>query len=498
MSDAICNIMPNRTRNIGNLEPTHRYIRFLPKSKYQLDALNEHYTIFNFPLDNIPNTLNDKDLTDVRSNPNEPYMYAMVEYDKELPDSIEWSLLDTFFNPYCSKLCSDNRDLADAIMEEAYKLSYNIENTTRAAISTWIPHGTIRVWDDVAARYVPVEGVRVYCSNSLMIDTQGAITDQNGHFMSNVSFVDDVTYMIQWKDAEWAIRFGVLDPAISISTVKPNAFNVDIYKTDKSNYYAATTFRAAQYYWHYGPLYHNITSPTMDEQVQIYCYDEISADDGSYGYFWHGFMDETDPDIELWCKNKTTDQIIRYTSHELAHAAHYANAGRTQYNNTHIVVRESWTTLIEYLLSEGLYEYVDTRLGTQCIDSLFDTYTWCDEWLCYIEYSPNSFNQQMWSYMTPSTTSFYTPMFIDIYDNLNQRMWYTDIEPLPATIVSKIPNDRIWLNDLEWIEDCVFSKRTVNGVREELLEYNNDADLGIPVEDINSLFEFYLQIDDTE
>lgn len=489
MEEAIANVAPNLTRGVGTLEPTHKYIRFLPRNVDQFDALNEHYTIFNFPLDNIPDIpegegcVSSKNLSDV------PYMYSVIEYDKKLPDSIEWCQIKTIFNPYASELFADNKDLAEEIMISAYEISQETETQTKAAISTWIPRGTIKVWDDVAKQYVPVEGVRVYCSNSQMTDTQGSVTDQYGYFQSNVSFVDDVEYILHWKSDEWLIKYGDLVPAITICTIKPNAFDLNIAAHNFDNYYAATIFRAANYYWNYSPSYHDLTAPTMSNRVKIKCVNEHLSEEGWAGYFSPGANWLNNIDIHVYCKDWATDIIMRTTFHELAHAAHCVGAGLYWNEQTESVVQESWACFVEYLLTEGQYSYIDGFCGTDCMSTLFELYPICDDLMCYVTYLPNSINRQTWEFDTPTTTSEYTPLFIDIYDRFNQRTYYAG-----TYREYNVPNDNLYVPDVAWIEDCAFNKLTVNGVREALI--NDSSILNISVSDINSLFELYLDIEE--
>ena len=74
----------------------------------------------------------------------------------------------------------------------------------------------------------------------------------------------------------------------------------------------------------------------MSEDVRITCYNESSSGEpyNAIGLFYPNDREANEPIIEIWCKNHTSESIISTTFHELAHAAHLANAGNNRYYNT--------------------------------------------------------------------------------------------------------------------------------------------------------------------
>lgn len=492
MLDAYNYVKGNTTRgadiNPSEVIPTHRYIKFTPKNRFQVDALNEHYTLYTFPLNEIPQSKSNNVINPLS---NDGSLYAMIEYNAILPDSITFEEIGCYHNPSKSNLIIDE-DLTEEVTRTAYAIASLGDPTRASELTPWRPSGTIRIWDDLTNDYIPMESLQVEIFHSQSTQSYTTETDENGYFVGKISFYDDVSYVIHWKGDEWAIKYDDVTPAITISSAsRYNNFDLQINKNHIGAYYAGTIYRAATFYWHFASPY---TPPTMSEDVRITCYNESSSGEpyNAIGLFYPNDREANEPIIEIWCKNHTSESIISTTFHELAHAAHLANAGNNRYYNTARIIKESWARYIQYKLVDKLYSFLSYITNIEYTSLLhIKKIMCCDNEQCFIEYTPDEHNIQYWYYNQYPDLNIYSPLFIDIADGFNQRSWFQEYN---LSYINDIPNDKIRIANGELIEDLVFNNATVSDVKNDLIEYITINDLNISMEDINDLFEVYERI----
>ena len=490
MEQAYEYVKSNSTRNtninVDNIAPTHRYIKFIPANRDQVDALISNYTVYNFPLDAIPQTKANEAISAMNNGD----LYALVEYDAILPDSITYNEICTLHNPYATDNIDIDSDVVDEIAKTAYAISKYGDASMVSKLTPWRPKGTIRVWDDLTNDYIPLEGVEVHITNSLLSAPWIVKTDENGYFEGNIAFSDDISYIIQWKGDEWAIKFDNMNPAMTVSYSSRLPLDLIIPKTSVATYNAATVNRAAYFYWDVALHY---TPPTMAETVRITCYNKPNDGNGDIGLFYPGDVAIDKPIIEIWCGNRLSHDIISTTFHELAHAAHYASVGIYNYSRTNKIIKESWTRYIQSKLPDNLYRGLSSVTNVDYEDLMHNQILYLDSgYQSFVEYSPDNYNIQNWKYNPDSNQFVYTPLFIDISDCLNQREWYQNF----GNNSNDYPNDKVCIiGGISLIENLVFHCKTVAEVKNTLLEYISDHDLDIPTEDVNDLFNIYERVE---
>lgn len=492
MNQAISTTLSKRgiTRSLEQqLEPTHKYVKFMPQNRHQFDFLNDKYALFNFNIDSLTD-INGEVLLSTNSKSE---FYSYVDYNDVLTDSIPYEIIKTIFDPLSSEEFQSNTSLANDIILEAYSLAGY--DQTRSS-TPWRPSGTIRVWDDIAQDYVPIEGVTVYVGNSSIINPTPCVTNADGFFESNVTFVDDVRYIVQWKDTpKWSIKFGDIEPAITISSSIRYELSLNIDDDNIGAFNAATIFRAARYYWYEAPQ-EGLTPPNSQSPIRISCYDEAYDEEyNAIGLFWPYDREDDEPNIEIWCKNKTTHKNMATTFHELGHATHYASIGYSNFNSNDMsdVIIESWANFTKSYLLDRYYEYLEITLDTFFSEGVHQTHSWCDNTSCYIMDKPDDYNCQNWIYNPSSSTIHYTPLFIDILDDFNQYYWYTSVYPNSYN-ASRVCNDVIRINRADIIEQIAFNSQNVAEVKDLLEDYITEEDLEFSQSDIDDLFEFYMLI----
>ena len=490
MEQAYEYVKSNSTRNtnidVDNVVPTHRYVKFTPVNRHQVDALINNYTVYNFPLDAIPQAKANEAVSAINNGD----LYALVEYDAILPDSITHDEICTLHNPYAADNIDIDSDVADEITKTAYAISKYGDASMASVLTPWRPKGTIRVWDDLTNDYIPLEGVEVHITNSLLSSPWIVRTDENGYFEGNLAFSDDISYIIQWKGDEWAIKFDDMNPAMTVSYSSRLPLDLVIPKSSVATYNAATVNRAAYYYWNIALQF---TPPTMSETVRITCYNEPNNGDGSIGLFYPGDRGIDKPIIEIWCGNRLSQDIISTTFHELAHAVHYTSAGAYNYNQTNRIIKESWTRYIQSKLPDYLYSGLSSVTNVDYEPLMHNQILYLDYgYQSFVEYSPDNYNRQNWVYNPNSSQFVYTPLFIDITDCLNQREWYQSF----GINSNNYPNDKVYvMGGISLIEHLVFHCKTVAEVKSALLEYISEQNLDIQIEDVNDLFEIYERVE---
>lgn len=411
MKIALDNIKSNTKKNSNvSIQPTHLYVRFLPKSELELDSLEEDTTLylFDYPLDykikNKGTYYHDPSIPEG----NITWQYTVVPINYIFPN-IEYEIISNLFlsfdNQQGLKSGSINEITWPELEKEALLITNNLNKSyfSSKLKSSWYPSGTIRVWDDIANRYIPVVGAKVRAVNWFKV--KESYTNSNGFFQTE-SFNNAVDYTIKWERTDYDIREGAWGQAYYQGpNESTSAWNLDIgsaTSTTKSMRYA--TIHRAAYRYHYGNI-NGMKRPKVWVSLK-YCY----YDKAGTGVNW-GNWDPTGlfPDILIYGKNSSgnyhsTDVIYSTSIHETGHASHIElmNAGEIQFGQVSWILIESWANAVEWYISKIEY----TELGITNYDN---PNTW--------PYSRFGDNMQWWK---SSNDHIYTPLFIDLVDNFNQ------------------------------------------------------------------------------
>ena len=160
-------------------------------------------------------------------------------------------------------------------------------------------------------------------------------------------------------------------------------------------------------------------------------------------------------------------EVFSTACHELGHAAHYTN-NRNTYGKCKTSLLESWARCVQYVLTNQEYK----ELGV------------FHKLPAYPE--NGSYNFQAWNPQVYDRN--YTPLFIDLIDDFNQRAYHQG-----NTIY---PDDEIHDMPVSVVQDIVFRSKTFADVKRLLLDYaaknKYAAQLyNLTTETINRLFAVY-------
>jgi len=499
-----------------DIQPTHTYMRFLPNNEEEWGMLKSDtiLVLYDFPLDyeikNLGTYYHDSSLPENAIT----WQYCVVPIGYNIP-SIQHELLYEVYIPD-----DDNANLKSSpvmnqflidLEYESVKLTGNLpenenglKNTKGLLPSKWTPKGTIKVWDNLigsttTSRQVfdhweyyncgeddeypmeqktiaPIEQCKRAVYRYEYTTTQGSyipliqtsvharwfthierdLTDANGYF-ETCQFRYKVNYAIKWERGHYDIRNGMILQAWYNGTKKRGNWNLNI-KGGESIMYA-TMHRAAYKHFYGNNL--GIRRPILiDGSKTKICY----RDGEGTGVFWGDWSSSgIFPDIQVWGKEngsyKPTNQIFGTTAHELGHQSHSQYIGNIQFWQTSKTIYESWATAVEWALTNDEYHTMGARFGGAAA----------------IDYNHEA-GKQSWPIFV---TWEYSPIFIDLIDNVNQRtIWGANR-----------PNDLITGYTLSYINYNIL--RNSYGLSSLRNEIKNHKISGVTDADVDELFALY-------
>ena len=394
------------------LKPTHLYVRFLPTDTAQYERLVADTTLDfdSYPLD--------YELTEGDSyhDPSLPadvitWQYTVVPADYDLKGlGIMYEVLDELYI-LDEDLEREDISVGDtqlrsgkgsglswkSVVDEALIQTGNVGETTLR--SKWTPAATIKAYDDLMGKYIPLQGVKVRIRYFAFLKAYH-YTDANG----NVSFSSkrtSVEYSIEWERDMWDIRDDGTQ-AYYHGPDQKEKWNLNINTgAPKSLHYSA--IHRALYKYYYGDCC-GLIRPSKSLRVS---YQKGSDPEKiALAKTYHNRISKLigiKPEIEVFEKNTSgvylnVHEVVANTIHELAHASHCMYVGKSIYEATHIGIYESWATAVEWYLTRNLYTNMGlTNSMLKIIDIDYQEQEWCI-----------------------TSRTYYTPLFIDLYDDLNE------------------------------------------------------------------------------
>ena len=488
------------------INPTHMYMRFLPADNDEWDLLKKDTTLilFDFPLDyeikNLGTYYHDPSLPEDAIT----WQYCVLPIGYNIPD-IQNELIYEVYIPGKDKNYKGMDQFLNDLEYESVKLTGNLPKEGLSNTKgKWTPEGTIKVWDDligstttsyrvfdhweyydcggddhiehernqiivpieqckravyryvytaVDGSYIPLAGAKVSARWFTHVAT--GITNSSGNFRMG-SFRYKVNYAIKWERGDYDIRNGTLLQAWYNGPKQKGDWDLNIGKGGKSIMYA--TIHRAAYKQFYGDNL-GIRKPTGLGKTKL-CY----IDENGTGIFWGDWIDYGIlPDIKIWGKKdgsyRTVNQIFGTTTHELGHMSHWHLIGVDNYAFTGEVIYESWATAVEWALTNDEYHTMGARFGGTAA----------------INYNHED-GKGRWPV---GVTWEYSPIFIDLIDDVNQRTIWG----------SNRPNDLIDGYSLQYIQNKIL--KDARGISSLHTAVKANKIPGVSDADIDELFALY-------
>ena len=418
---------------------THLYLKFKPKNNNELEILKDDSSLilYSYPLDydiTLGTYYHDPSIPD--SLPT--YQYCSVPVDKKIPSGIEYELLDELFIPDENKdginlnKTKSNDDLVSRLVEESFRLTGNLDSNTldrKVKASNWRPAGKIRFWDDVTNNWRGVEGVIVKARN--WFTTHQGIVDANGNYSCDGTFKGDANYSLDWERYDFALREAWLDGANINGPKKKGNWDNDF--TSGKNFFHAKVFLWAYRYYHLDidGLKRPPKNAILKTQMHIRCYDENGVSNFKKERRFMGlgsaikiYSKETSLDGSVTYAN--SERLLNVVSHELAHASHWElRKNKWNNNKTEDKLIESWAMGVAWKLTRKVY-FNHNHYAFMTFDDMKND-----------EFGKNQ----------------YTPIIIDLLDNLNQGGCCSKTLPIDEISGYTIKNIEDVLKDCETLSD---------------------------------------------
>ncbi len=470
MKKALENVNVNRSEKLSlKIEPNYLYVRFLPKDddEYVLISRDKNLDLYNYPLDYEIVQRGNKYRDPSLKEDSFTWQYAAVKADYKFP-KIKYEILSELFLPDKDEALNKLGDGSTEELDyEALKLSNNLpdKKIKNGKIASWVPTGTILMFDDVKNTNVPLKGCKV--RTRVWFSTETALTDNNGYFNIGVNYNNTPNFSILWSRDEFEIFDGDFTQAIFDGPQQSYPWNLTI-SSGKSRSYALV--HRSAWLWYYTPAPLQIAGLIKPPYVRFAVRDTDNQN-SSPGLFVP--YNPNVPKINVWTRctdgnnypydfrDRSCLEIFGSVAHELGHAAHWGFNSSGYHGNNRLA--EAW--------GEGIkYEF------------------------CFEEYGkagdPNTY-----SLGTPPNVVGFTDPYSDSnnFSDAFQRRWdiYTDSNTYPALvrdlsddfdqeIVFSNPNyarDRVSGYTILQFQAALLSTGSWNGVRDYLKNnYDNPTE----------------------
>lgn len=402
--------LPAKTKsqiNLEDIQPTHYYVRFYPKSIEEQDILRNikpYVFLSETPLDRkvVVGGSSYHDPSIPEDLPTFQYTVVPVarwaELERTVPVEAE-ILIKAYIPDYDEAYTTKSEheygiptSAYEALLKEAYRITGNKYEDMPETKASWHPSGRIRAYDDEISAYNPVKGVRIRGTHLLKV--KETLTNSQGQFTLE-SFSNSVSLKIIWESDDWDIRDGLIGQATFDGPQLNNqTWFCDIDTTHQKNVRYAAIHRAA-YRYYYDDI-GGLARPVIANKLKICQRDTYDIHGGVFN------LNEATglSSIEIFTKNssgayKPMNVIFFVAAHELGHAVHYSWTG-SDWSDYCGSIKESWGVFTSSILFQKEYNRTPDR---------------------YFR----------WPLPPDNGTSdlHYTPIFLDLYDDINQHDYYT-------------------------------------------------------------------------
>ena len=351
-----------------DVKPTDLYVRFLPKSDAEYQALlDAGLNLMDHPLDY--RILKEGDYYHDPSVAEEDvtWQYAVVGKDFVFPEGIQHEILEEcYLSEHDPSTRAPGCDVDwEAVERTAYELTGNADllvPQTRADAAVGTPSGRITIVDKDYAGGKPfgVAGVMVSCNS--FVKFSHCYTDRDGYYTMPQQFTSNPRFRLVFhNELGFSIGFNLILIPGSISTLgkgTPEGLSVQVTPESEGSLFrrCAVNNAAYDYYTRCSEGDMNLTLPPKD--IRIWTFRDMES--SSTTMLHHGtFMDNNIfakylgkyaslikvflPDITIGCGGgKDYSIIYRAVTHELSHASHFAQAGKKYWNPYISYIIVSW------------------------------------------------------------------------------------------------------------------------------------------------------------
>lgn len=484
------------TAQATNIVATHHYVRFLPKDNHEYTLLLKNVRFFPFPLDRqiVEGGSFYRDPDPANEGKQFSWQYAVVPVQQALP-GVQYEILD--------ELCMPDES-GQVLGKVGAKGPLGPEGPTVLRV-------VVRVWDTKLKQYIPLQGLAVNVINTALGQSLAyGTTDATGTAVISGYFkvTKDIYYNIFWsdgKESKWFMTDGNDNQLFYNVKAVSGVTNIDI-QSSPSNVVVeqqlGTIHRAA--YRTYYKRNSNLLPPANEDAIQIAYKDEEHAYAGGFCYGYWPEQPFVKVNIEIFGRMSGehlvgTLPIFSTTVHELGHINHAVNSGRyTEAFSSESIIIESWAVAVENLLTSLEYaSYGYTFFKTESLPYFGGPPGPEGQPTMRNFVVPHGLNYQAWPYISGDRKRPYSPIFIDLIDDENQRDYYYGLgvknnwQGIYVDLYKKIPNDNIKNFTLGELQNLLKTTNTLEQLRDNVKRLRNLH--GNSIGAIDNLFIKYIE-----
>jgi len=357
-----------------------------------------------------------------------PILYVVWPIPIKLPHSFDFEIDYEVFIPNHSPWYSIERDRLDFLeckcVEKALNLSPQTQNNQRSAC-----YGYIYQYDDWANDNIPVSGLKLRFE--LGSNITDITTDETGYFYINTSPYATATAI--YEESRWKLTSATSSSPISnvLNNIPGNWLNGDVLLLNDKT----TTIQLALHYHFYNSSI-PILYQTNSIRIKI-----ITDYQGHSGEFHPGLLGQSN--IEIYLGIFSGGSLFAVMCHELGHYTHYlALNGFFNFETTHRLIKESYADYVGWYTTRTFYKNKKPSISYDLLDSNLSART-----------------SQSWVKTETGSTSYYSPLFVDLVDTYNQ---HTENSLYNNDCISSVPHDVIFE---------LIHKKTWNSIKNEMSNY---------------------------
>lgn len=367
---ALRNLYPVKSERT-DIHPTDLYVRFLPRTGEDLEALRESgLYLLDHPMDyrivKEGDWYRDPEVEDGAIT----WQYAVVDRNFTFPEGIVHQVLQKCYisehDP--ATRAADGIDW-EAVERESYRITGNGDMLLpQTKAEPQAPQGRITMTDPLFCEGKPVgvSGVMVACNVFTKICVTH--TDRDGYYSMDKTFTSDPRYRLVFQNSKgFSVGINLILLPASVSTLGkggPGGIDYNITEADDAALMRRTAVNNAayDYYSRCIPTDLGITPPPGDIRIWIIPFLECS----SAPMLHHGagldhrlikeYAQEFAPVLEMFLPDITIGtklsgsfaDIYEFTVHELSHASHFTNVCSSD--------TSWWTAFITYIVSSYIQD----------------------------------------------------------------------------------------------------------------------------------------------
>lgn len=486
MKKALASLKANgRKSGDFDIETTHLYIRFLPKNSLELEALegfsqvDTTFNLFDHPLDfeieEVGHWYHDPSIPDRLPT----YQYTVVKPDFTFPDTLDHEILAELFIPEETEEDIENGriaidlDFLDDLEDESLRLTNNwkepIEDKSSPYVRRrkWNPRGRIMVEERTGGRDqgdLPLRYCKVRARRWFKIGTANTSVS-NGTFYISKRFRRDVNYSLKFETHKHKVTNSIGWATTHNGPKMKADWNLNIAFNNGSDSWVRATIMNAIYHFRTEASRHNIKLPGFFTTVKVRAIFRSGRSNaigagvrhlplGKYSSLFRN-------DVKIYSKfmngaRLETDDLYALMMHELGHVSYALNSPVNVIASLGIV-NESFANAVEYYFTLPYYPNAVRNMIDQ---SRTDIERGGDD---------------SWKY---------TPLFIDMIDNTNQRTRNENS--------TDFADDNVSGYTIQQIQKALDRRTTMRGVRIYLRDnYTNATE-----NNLDELVDFYQAIKD--